>query len=140
MFLILLKRVSKQNPMPKRNSNPPETSLEAWRSITKEHLLEHHAKILCALRDLRTASAEQISTRTNLTHHQVNRRMSELERMEIIYRTGAKVATRTGRSASCWALRNPNEAPKKVTERMLPGKTVADFSKAISNFKQPELF
>jgi predicted ArsR family transcriptional regulator len=126
--------------MPKRNSNPPNTSLEAWRSITKEQLSEHHAKILCALRDLKSASAEQLSTHTNLTHHQVNRRMSELERLELIYRTGAKVATRTGRSASCWSLRNPSEAPKKVTEKILPGRTISDFSKAISNFKQPELF
>lgn len=126
--------------MPKRNSNPPETSLEAWRSITKEHLLEHHAKILCALRDLRTASAEQISTRTNLTHHQVNRRMSELERMEIIYRTGARVVTRTGRSASCWSLRNPNEAPKKVTESSIKGSSISDYSRALIKISQPKLF
>lgn len=119
----------------------PETSLEAWRSITPEQLSDHHAKILTALSELKKASAEQISTHTNLHYWQITRRMSELERKQLIYKTGAKVATRTGRSAAVYALCKPEEIPVKETVSVLPGKSISDYSKEISKkFIQSNLF
>lgn len=116
--------------MPKRKV--AETSLEAWRSITQEQLSDHHAKILAALTDLKKASAEQISTHTNLHYWQITRRMSELERKNLIYKTGVKVATRTGRSAAVYALCKPDEVPVKETVSVLPGKSVSDYSKEMT--------
>lgn len=121
--------------MPKRKV--PPTSLEAWRSITQEQLSDHHAKILSSLVSLKRASAEQISTHASLQYWQITRRMAELERKNLIYKTGAKVATRTGRSAAVYALCKPGEVPKKETERLMPGKTVADYAKG---FYQQNLF
>jgi predicted ArsR family transcriptional regulator len=92
-----------------RVSNPPETSIEAWHSVKNSMPEEHHAKILKALAELKSASAEQISTITNLDHWQVNRRLSELERKQLIYKPGGKVPTKTGRSANLWTLTTPPE-------------------------------
>lgn len=119
----------------------PETSLEAWRSITPEQLSDHHAKILAALSELKKASAEQISTHTNLHYWQITRRMSELERKNLIYKTGTKVATRTGRNAAVYAIYVLGEEPVKETESVLPGKSISDYSKEISKSRiQTSLF
>jgi predicted ArsR family transcriptional regulator len=112
------------------NRKVPKTSLEAWRSITQEQLNEHHAKILSGL-SMGPASAEQIADRIGLTHHQVNRRMKDLEEKLLAFKNGQIVATKTGRTANVWALVNPNEIPKKVTEKTLPGPSVSDYSKGI---------
>lgn len=118
----------------------PKTSLEAWQSITQEQLNEHHAKILSGL-TLGPASAEQIAERIGLSHHQVNRRMKDLEETNLAYKNGLKVATKTGRTANVWALVHPNEIPKKVTEKTLPGPSVSDFSKGIlKQYVQLNLF
>lgn len=121
--------------MPKRKL--AETSLEAWASIHPEQLNNHHAKIITALAELKTASSEQISTHTNLHYWQVTRRMSELERKQLIYNTRIKVATRTGRSAFAYALCSPNAIPERATEKVMPGKTIAEYSKELI---QPSLF
>lgn len=109
----------------------PDTSLEAWRSITNEQLSNHHAKILASLAQIKTGSAEQISTHSNLSYWQITKRLSELVKKELIYNTGLKVPTRTGRSAYTYALCNPGSVPPKTTEKAMPGETVADFSKKI---------
>lgn len=115
----------------------PPTSLEAWRSITQEQLSDHHAKILSALALIKRGSAEKISDNSTLSYWQVTKRLSELERKQLIYKTGAIVATKTGRKAEVYALCKPGEVPKKETERLMPGKTVADYAKG---FYQQNLF
>jgi hypothetical protein len=90
-----------------KKSSPPPTSQAAWRSITKEQINAHHAIILSALKKREKGSAEQLSTMTGLSHAQINRRMSELEKLQIIRRTGETTKTTTGRSASVWAIIEP---------------------------------
>ena len=109
----------------------PETSLAAYQSITNEQKENHYNKILATLAELKTASAEQIASHTTITYWQVGKRMSELEKKQLVYNTGLKVATRTGRSAYTYALCNPGSVPPKTTEKAMPGESVADFSKKI---------
>lgn len=119
----------------------PETSLSAWRSVTKEMISDHHSKILESLSVIKKGSSEQISTHSNLSYWQVTKRMKELESKDLVYKTGEKVATRTGRSAAVYALKNPGEAPVKETESVMQGKTISDFSKSITKeFVQQDLF
>jgi predicted ArsR family transcriptional regulator len=119
----------------------PETSLQAWRQVTKEMLNDHQAKILESLTVIKKGSSEQISTHSNLSYWQVTKRMKELEDKELIYKTGEKVATRTGRSAAVYALKKPGEVPEKETESVMPGPTVSDYSKNITkSFVQQDLF
>jgi len=119
-----------------------ETSAEAWKSITKEQIGNHHAKILAALAELKSASSEQISTHTTLAYWQVTRRMSELEKKGLIYNTRNKVATRTGRSAFTYSLSDPNKVPEPVVEKVMPGKSIAEYSRGITRagYVQKDLF
>lgn len=116
-----------------KKSCPPQTSLAAWDSVKGSMPPEHHVKILKALGELKSASAEQISTITNLNHWQINRRLSELERKNLIYKPGGRVPTKTGRSANLWALTGepePKPARKRVQIPAFSGK----------KFIQPNLF
>lgn len=136
LFPIHLKKKSK---MPTRKN--PATSLDAWKQVHPDMQEAHYEKILSALSELKTASAEQISSRITIDYWQVSRRLSELERKQLIYKPGLKVATRTGRSAFVWALCKPGETPQKTTESALPGKSISDYSKEISkSYVQPNLF
>lgn len=97
----------------KRNSRPPDTSMEAYKSA-KKFKTDHHAVIIKALKILRVASPEQISSYTRLDYFQVSRRMSELERLNIAYRPGKKVMTARGRAAYVWKLCKKDQEARYV--------------------------
>jgi predicted transcriptional regulator len=112
--------------------NLPQTSKYAYKAVTPEMLSDHHAKILKALKRMGQANYEQIATYVNLDRHQVGRRISELERMELIYKPGKKSATSTGRSAYDYRLCVPGEENKTVIDKAIKkGKTVSDYSKSL---------
>lgn len=125
-----------------KKSKPPETSLEAYRALHPEHLAEHYKKIIKALEILGTATAEQIAKHLTLEHVQITRRMSELEKMELVYKPGTKAATKSGRQAFNWCLKQKGQTIEKKTEKAPVGKSVSDYSKEIlkKEYKQKELF
>ena len=97
----------------------PQTSREAWKSISKEQLSNHHLKIISALEKLKAASAEQIAAYCSLDHWQVNRRMSELEKEGRVYKRGDTTKTKTGRSAYLWRRSYESLNSKPIIQKKL---------------------
>jgi len=124
--------------MPKRKN--PDTSLAAYESVKGGMLSDHQAKIIKALEVLGSATAEQIATHLTWEHVQATRRMSELEKIGIVYKPGTTAPTKKGRAAFLWTLKVRGQIVEKKTEKTLPGKTVSDYSKDIKKFEQQELF
>lgn len=89
--------------------NLPKTSINAFLSRDAEHLGKTYQSILDALKELKSASAEQIALYLGKEHEQINRRVSELEKQNKIYRNGKQVLTTKGRLANCWALVEINQ-------------------------------
>lgn len=92
----------------------PDTSHEAW-ARAKPMISGHHAKILAALQVLGQETAEGIAKFLCMEHSQINRRVSEMERLELIYKPGLKKLTKTGRNAYVWCIRG-NNLPKTDNE------------------------
>lgn len=113
----------------------PATSLDAYKSLQADQLREIYQKIIEALKVLGTASTEQISEYTTLPHPKIHKRVSEMERLEIIFRPGNRVATKSGRTAFVWCLCN-NQPKTQVIERAMAGKGIADYSREINNISK----
>ncbi len=107
----------------------PSTSHDAY-AQAKPMIASHHAKILESLRVLKSATAEQIATHLKMAHSQINRRVSEMERLELIYKPGIKKKTSTGRQAFVWCIVGE---PYTETENLYTNgqKTSTDYSKEI---------
>lgn len=132
---ILIIEKLKKYKMPERNN--PETSNEAWRSITNEQLNDTYKKIIFALNNIGEGTFEDIASFLKVDKTKIWKRMSELQRMEIVYRPGNKKVLKSGRNGYTWML--CGKGIKKVaTERTPKGNTVSDFSKNI--LKQSNLF
>ena len=83
----------------------PETSHEAHESMTDDILSNHHKQIIEALKNLKKATAEEIAIYLNWDDkNRSARRMSELERQQIIYKPGEKRKTKYGRNAFVYSL------------------------------------
>lgn len=88
-------------------NNLPSTSHEAQKSMTKEILSNHHRMIIDALHVLKKATAEEISEYLDWDDkNRSARRMSELEREQIVYKPGEKRKTKYGRNAYVYSLTN----------------------------------
>jgi predicted transcriptional regulator len=95
--------------------NLPSTSLDAYKKAVPEMLSEHYSKIISGLRKLKAATYEEIAAHLTLDKAQVGRRLSELERLEIIHKPGVKKPTRSGRSAYVYQLVPRMLEPEKQT-------------------------
>lgn len=125
----------------------PATSLDAYKSQDPTHISKQYDGIVSALTVLKSASAEQIASYLKMQHVQINRRMSEMERLQMVWKPGGRVPTVTGRSAFAWQLTSeakpiPTEIVKEPKFR---SKSIAEHSKAIQKiqkqvFQQPTLF
>lgn len=73
----------------------PKTSLEAY-DKKKETADSDRKKIIQALQILGTANYEKIAKQARLEMHAVGRRLSELERMEKVFKPGTKTKTSRG--------------------------------------------
>lgn len=122
----------------------PDTSISAYKMLTPEMIAGHHGKIIGALQQLGTASYEAIAVHVGLDRHQVGRRLSELERMGIVYKPGSKSMTKSGRMAYNYCLsitgaKTENEI-KEFNGYKKGEKTAADFASALIKATQPNLF
>lgn len=97
----------------------PDTSHEAYKSIKGEILSNHHKQIIDTLAILKKATAEEIAIYLDWDDkNRAARRMSELEREQIVYKPGEKRKTKYGRNAYVYSLTNP-PAPKEYKPMML---------------------
>jgi len=128
--------------MSKRKLQP--TSLEAYSSLNKSQLNKTYQKILEALQIIRKGHYEDIARQARLEPDRVWKRLSELAKDELIHRTGERKMLSSKRVGSVWAL-TEGEKPQIETEKAIPGKSVADFSRALiqpnpKQFIQEKLF
>jgi len=92
----------------------PETSLSAWKQA-QPMISPHHQKILSALQVLGSDTAEGIAKYLGMEHSQINRRVSEMERLQMIYKPGITKPTKSGRMAYVWCIAG-NNLPKTYNE------------------------
>lgn len=123
------------------------TSIEAYHSLKADSIRAIYQKIIDALKVLGMASTEQIAEYIGMEHAKIHKRVSEMERLEIIWRPGKKVPTKSGRSAYQWTLRNNQPLTDEQEKNQYKnGQTTAhDHAKKIieqssHHFEQPSLF
>lgn len=128
------------------NRKNPETSLEAYRSLDVSQLNEIYRWIIQSLTGLGEATFEEIASDLRIDKSRVWKRMSELERMELVYRPGNKRLLKSGRNGYTWRLTS-NSLPKTDKQALAYKKgdtTAVDHANAILNVSskvvQPELF
>jgi len=109
----------------------PETSLEAYKAVTPEMLTNHHKCILVALNVLKSGTYEQIAEAVAMERHQIGRRLSELERMGVIYKPGEKRLTSTNRNAFVYKMVENNEVSAEPEKFNAKEKSVADYANEI---------
>ena len=125
----------------------PDTSLEAYHSLTNEQLREMYIKIKWALKSLGKANYEEIATFLNLPdRNMVSRRLKEMEGLEMIYKPGTKSLTTRKRNAYQYSIRT-EETVVPQPEKFNPTETTAaDFANLIiaktkqGKLKQADLF
>lgn len=83
--------------------NTPSTSHDAY-AKAKPMIESHYAKIMDALKVMKSGTAEQIAIYLKMDHSQINRRVSEMEKLQLIYKPGIKKKTKTGREAFVWCI------------------------------------
>ncbi len=126
-------------------SNRPkiQTSQDAYKSLSHTGVKEMYAMILAALKILGSANTEKIASYLGVDHSKVHKRTSEMERLEMIWRPGAKSITKAGKQAFLWTIRGDNqpktdnEAKKETTYK--PNEPTAA-EHAVNIIKQTELF
>lgn len=110
----------------------PETSLAAFRSLDPVQMAEIYQRILWSLGQIGEGTFEQIAVSLRLPKERVWKRLSELQKQGLIFRPGNKWPLSSGRLGYTWKLVVNGNENHKITEKSLPGKTVADYSKAIT--------
>ncbi len=117
----------------------PETSLESFHALTPEKLSADYAKIINGLKVLGTATYEQLSDFNGCREPNViSRRLSELERKQLIFKTGEKRLTKRNRNAFVYCLTNNH--PKVEAETVYKKETISAADHANNILKQAELF
>lgn len=114
-----------------------ETSLEAYRSLDPGGLRMAYVQIIDALREMGKGTYEQIAAKVGKKPEQIWKRLSEVGKMGLIYRTGEKVKMSSGRFGFVWAIKmagNIDCVQKKNTLKKTP--TVSDHSKAIKKIQK----
>lgn len=121
-----------------------DTSIEAWRTLDPTQVAEIYRGILYALGIMNKATFEEIAAHMKVGRDRVWKRMSELERMKLVYRPGSKKVLKSGRLGYEWALTSVGMPKTDQDMKILKGKSVSDYSKEITNIskqaKQQNLF
>lgn len=116
------------------------TSIEAWRSLDPTQIAEIYRGILYALGIMGNATFEEIAAHMKVDKSRVWKRMSELERMKLVYRPGFKKPLKSGRLGYEWALTNTITTEVGLKE-LKSSSTVQDHSRKIQDIsKQAEKY
>lgn len=111
----------------------PETSLEAFNALTDEKIDTDHKSIFKALKELGSANYDQISVKLNwLDKNSVSRRLKEMEKDNLVYKTGDKSLTSRNRNAFVWKVVLNGEKSIEP-EKLLPGKSIGEFAANLTN-------
>jgi len=91
----------------------PETSIDAYRSLDPRELNETYRHILHALDEIGEGTFEDIAAFLKLNPSRIWKRMSELAKMELIYRPGNKKVLKSGRSGFTWMKTSPSRTKEE---------------------------
>jgi len=109
----------------------PSTSIEAFKSLIPENIAEMYLRIMGALFVIQKGTFEDIAAHMKEDKSRVWKRLSEMERLELIWRPGSKKLLKSGRNGFEWALRSTYIPKTKAAEKALKGKAVVDFSRRL---------
>lgn len=118
-----------------KRKNQPETSRAAFHSLDQARLAGTYKKIVDALTVIGEGNYEAISRQAGEKEEKIWKRLKESCEKGLIHNTGKTVMTKNNRMSYVFAL-GPAPTTVKKKERVMKGKSVADYSKAILN--QPE--
>ena len=82
----------------------PETSIEALKSIDAESIRDIYKRISWALSKLGEGTWEDISHKLKEKDSKIWRRLSEMQRLNMVYRTDNKKVLSSGRKGYTWRL------------------------------------
>jgi predicted ArsR family transcriptional regulator len=118
-------------------NKPPETSIEAFKSLEDCEIKKTYEGILNALAIIKEGNFEDIAKAMKCKPDKVWKRLSELhEKYMLIYRPGGKKLLKSGRKGFVWKLTDLGIELSGANVSVLPGKTIQDFSRAINQVKQ----
>jgi len=119
----------------------PQTSHDANKSATLEMRSRHWERIKEALLVLKLGTGEQIAEQAKMDYHAVMRRLSEMERLEMVYKPGGKIPTKTNRLAYQYAIRTTDTIVPIIENHYREGVTTAsDYAaELIAKTKQGKL-
>lgn len=118
----------------------PDTSIDAKNSLDPEDIAAIYRKIMISLAALGRGTFEDIAAHCKEPRERIWKRLSELHKDGVIYRTEFKKVLKSGRKGYCWALSNEH-TPKTIhEEKVLKGKSISDYSKSINNIAQGKFF
>lgn len=122
-----------------RKSKIQETSLDAYRSLDPAKLGDTYKQIILALADLGSGTFEDIAKKMKVDKSVVWKRLSELERANILYRPGTKKTLKSGRLGFVWMIQSLDGISSLIEEAKLKAtQSVQDHSRniqAIANSK-----
>lgn len=109
-----------------------ETSLEAYRSLNPAKLADTYKKIILALSEIGSGTFEDIAKKMKVDKSVVWKRLSELERANILYRPGTKKTLKSGRAGYVWIISSLEGVCSIIEEEKLKSTpTVQDHSRNI---------
>lgn len=114
----------------------PDTSKEAYTSLDPDKIRDMYRKIADALKVIGPSTYEQIAQYLHEKPERIWKRLSECNRIGLCYRTGERHVMASGRQGFVWAYGHEPEAIQKK-KRVMKGKTVVDYSKAILSQPKP---
>jgi len=120
----------------------PDTSIEAYKSLNPDEIRGTYRDIMIALSALIKGTFEDIAAYLGEDKSKIWKRLSEMERMGLIFRPGSKKILKSGRQGYEWALTS-NYIPKtEAAEKALKGDAIVDYSRKLinPNLKQTNLF
>lgn len=109
-----------------------DTSRAAYASLDPESISTMYKAIVAGLRKIGSGTYEDIAKVLKLKPEKVWKRLSEAQKLGLIERTEMKKKLKSGREGYVWKA----TASLPITESAMPGKTVSDYSKALT---QPTL-
>lgn len=113
-------------------SNPPQTSIDAFRSLDPVKLSDTYKKIVLALAELGSGTFEDIAKKMKVDKSVVWKRLSELERANILYRPGNKKTLKSGRLGFVWMIISLDAISSIIEDAKLKStQTIQDHSRKI---------
>lgn len=116
------------------NKIPPQTSIDAFRSLKEGEVKQTYSDIIWALSVIKKGTFEDIAKFLKCKPDRIWKRLGELagKKYDLIERPGERKPLKSGRSGYVWVLKSGTP----IIERPIPGKSIADFSRV---FNQPAI-